>query len=518
MAGDFLVLIYWYHYGNRTENFTLENKPSVYWENGDPVEEAIADNYAITEGWQVEVTTDGENLVPEDGTFYVDMWLRAAGNGAPHRPTYEPHRIYYPMAAIFLWEPDLVYIDCYTEVNVRPWNGGVVVEGKGDAYNVNGTGIGPIAWYGAGDHPPTVVAKRVDDNENKGAIVAACIATTCRNGNWNDPSNLNPHLDSLLDAAYQWMKPGAENVIWYEGYGVYNDSNRCSQLISALQGRGYNIVADNSEPITLAMLGDNDILVIPQLRLGNSSVGGDSTLLPDADLEAIKTWVEDNHGLLIMESGDNDNNFCLVQNKILKMFDFDWWFQHDQVNDPINNWGTCYRPIADVDTTTAIGGGYRSAPQSSSDTIGLHNVCSLALHKAEFKLENLYKVSLDVALYLENGSKLVVKFYRYDNTFQAESVIDNITPPENIKENENVPHPRAAEGFPWGTVQIAKLVLTTDDTENVISTIASFTVHQTDLRARITAILKAWGSYPEQQSAFRAEITNILKQWSSAPS
>jgi hypothetical protein len=194
------------------------------------------------------------------------------------------------------------------------------------------------------------------------------------------------------------------------------------------------------------------------------------------------------------------------------MFDFDWWFQHDQVNDPINNWGTNYRPIADVDTTTAIGGGYHSAPQSSSGTIGLHNVCSLALHKAEFKLENLYKVSLDVALYLENGSKLVVKFYRYDNTFQAESVIDNITPPENIKENENVPHPLSAP------VEKVALVLTTDNTEEVISTIASLTVHQSDLRTRYMDILRVWGSHPEQQSAFRAEVMDILRQWSSAPS
>jgi len=509
-AGDFLVSILWEHYGNRVENFTLENNPSVYWENGDPVEEAISDNYTTAEGCVVRVTTDGVNLVPEDGTFYVDIWLRAASNGAPHRPM-DKHLIYYWLDAIILWEPDPIYLLCYpAEVNVHPWNEGVVIEGKEDAYNVNGTGIGPIAWYGAEDRPPIVVAKRIDDNENKGAVVAACTAATCRNGNWNDPDNPDPHLDDLLDAAFQWMKPGAENIVWYEGYGVYNDSNRCSQLTSALQGRGYNIIVDNSEPVTPAMLGDNDILVIPQLQLGSSSVGGDPTLLPDTNLEAIRTWVEDNHGLLIMDGGDNDNNFCMVQNKILKAFDFDLWFQHDQVNDPNNNWGT-NRPIADVDATTAIGGGYHSAPHSRKDTIGLHDVCSLALHKAEFKLENLYKVGLDVALYLENGSKLVVKFYTYGGDNQGEDVIWTGPTPAPVALLENVPHPL---GKPLENVI---LVSTVDNTENVNYTITSFVVHQGDLKDRFFDILGEWFAHPELHDAFKAEVRDILSQWFKAP-
>jgi uncharacterized membrane protein len=135
-----------------------------------------------------------------------------------------------------------------------------------------------------------------------------------------------------------------------------------------------------------------------------------------------------------------------------------------------------------------------------------------------FKLENLYKVSLEKYLQLYTGSKLVVKFYRYDNTLQAESVIENIAPPQNAVENENVPHPRAAERFSWGTVQIAKLVMTTENENEVISTIASFTVNQSDLRARVIATLRAWASYPGLQSAFRAEIEDILKQWGGAPS
>ena len=136
---------------------------------------------------------------------------------------------------------------------------------------------------------------------------------------------------------------------------------------------------------------------------------------------------------------------------------------------------------------------------------------------ATFKLENLYKVSLEKDLQLYAGRKLVMKFYKYDITPQEESVIHNFTPRENIKENENVPHPRGVEGFPWGTVQIAKLVLTTDNTEEVISEIANFTVHQSDLRERFKTILKDWAGNPGLWDAFRLEAKDILKQWASAP-
>jgi hypothetical protein len=130
----------------------------------------------------------------------------------------------------------------------------------------------------------------------------------------------------------------------------------------------------------------------------------------------------------------------------------------------------------------------------------------------------MYKVSLEENLRLYAGRKLVVKFYRYGGTaLQTESVVHNFTPRESVKENENVSHPRGAEGFSWGTVQVAKLVLTTDSTDEVISEIASFTVHQSHLRNRYTDILIAWAGHPELQDEFKDEIVDILLQWASAP-
>jgi parallel beta-helix repeat protein len=136
---------------------------------------------------------------------------------------------------------------------------------------------------------------------------------------------------------------------------------------------------------------------------------------------------------------------------------------------------------------------------------------------ATFKLESLYKVSLEKDLQINTGSKLIVKFYDYSDTYESEVVIENFAPPQSVVGNENVPHP-AQGSLPVRTaVKKAVLVLTTDNTANEISTIASFTVHQSDLRSRYLAILRVWAGYPGLQSAFRAEIIDILKQWAGAP-
>jgi len=132
--------------------------------------------------------------------------------------------------------------------------------------------------------------------------------------------------------------------------------------------------------------------------------------------------------------------------------------------------------------------------------------------KAEISLVTLYKVGLDLNLYLESGSKLVVKFHTYMGENQGENVIwENVTP-AYIVLLENLLHPL---GLP---VKNATLVLTTDNTEEVISIIASFTVHQSHLRQRDLDILRDWGGHPELHDAFREEDKDILTQWGSAPS
>jgi parallel beta-helix repeat protein len=132
--------------------------------------------------------------------------------------------------------------------------------------------------------------------------------------------------------------------------------------------------------------------------------------------------------------------------------------------------------------------------------------------KATFRLENLYKVSLEKDLQLYSGSKLVVKFYDYSSTFESEVVIETITPPQSVVQNENVPHPPQGSLPVRTAVKKAALVLTMNDTNNMISTIASWITHQGDLRTRYGNILRGWSGRP-----LVSEVGDILRQWSSAP-
>ena len=135
-----------------------------------------------------------------------------------------------------------------------------------------------------------------------------------------------------------------------------------------------------------------------------------------------------------------------------------------------------------------------------------------AVSKAEFKLENLYAVSLDANLWLGEGSKLVVKFYTYDDFFENESVFENFAPPAHIVKFEKIFHPENK------AVEKVRLDLTADNTENVISTIASFTVTRDDLFGRIMTIKGLWPYLPPIRPVLFDELMDIKAQWPFAPS
>ncbi len=249
-----------------------------------------------------------------------------------------------------------------------------VMRGESGAYNLDLTGDPPRVWYERGDLPPFMAASRCGD----GAVVAASTVCSCRNGRWNDDSNPYPHLDVLFDATFQWMVPDASNVLWYEGYDVYNDTNRCSDMITALQDLGYSVAGDDTMPITSDLLSSYDILVIPQFELGASGTGGDPSLFPDADVEVIESFVEGGGGLLIMDGADfGGYNYYKVHNKILEALNFGLGFQDDQIYDNENPWNQPYELLAEVDDGTEIETAYEAA--TGGTTVGLYAVCSLAL-------------------------------------------------------------------------------------------------------------------------------------------
>ena len=257
----------------------------------------------------------------------------------------------------------------------------VVVRGKEDAYNMNQTGDKPWKWYKEGDYPPITAAKKVGG----GAVVAAGVASSFEDietapefGRWNDARagyepNPLPHLDKLLDVAFQWMVPGATKVLWYEGYNVLYSTTNCTNLIKALEALEYTITGDSTEPITADLLAPYDILVIPQLQVHPS----------DAEVETIKTFVEGGKGLFIAEGSDYQGfNYYKVQNKILSAFQSELpledqlAFQSDEMKDPVNYWFSEDRTIVDVDTTTEIGAAYQAA--TGEVAIGLYRACTLA--------------------------------------------------------------------------------------------------------------------------------------------
>ena len=262
-----------------------------------------------------------------------------------------------------------------------------IVSGKATAYNTNTAGYPPDNYYTSS--PPIMAAQRI----GSGAVVAAGIVAGCRDGNWNDPANPLPHLDALFHAIFQWMVPGAENVIWYGGHEVYNNAYRCPQLIAALEENfGYNVKDERREPFESRWLTPYDILVIPQLQEGSPD------LLLDNEVQLIKSFVENGGGLLVMEQSDfSGHQFPTIQNKLLNglgltyisqddqvsvTYRFPYIFQDDQVEDNTNHWGgedleNYFKVIVDVDPTTEIGAAYQAA--TGETEIGLYSVCSLTV-------------------------------------------------------------------------------------------------------------------------------------------
>jgi len=250
-----------------------------------------------------------------------------------------------------------LYSVCTLIIENSAENYEIIVRGKENAYTENHDAYPPQQYYVFGDRPPIMAAKRI----GSGAVVVAGISATCRNGRWNSANNPDKHLDILLDCAFQWMVPGAENLLWYEGYNAFNNTTACSELITALTGRGYSIVGDSTEPITENLLENYDILVNPQMELGSEGTGGNPDLLPDNDVAVIKGFVENGGGLLILDGGDHGGwNFCEVQNKILENLNMGIYLQSDSMLDDVDKWDHNYEMFADVDNTTAIGSAYEN--------------------------------------------------------------------------------------------------------------------------------------------------------------
>jgi len=287
-----------------------------------------------------------------------------------------------------------------------------------------------------------------------GAVVLGS-SPTCRNTRWT-----SGEWDVLLDKAFKWMVPGADNVLWYEGYMVYNNTTRCSDLVANLRSKGYDIDNDNTEPIDAGLLAPYDILIIPQLQLGAAGTGGDPDLLPDADVLAIKSWVQGGGGLLILEGSDfYSQQYYKVQNKILKALDMGIYFQSDTIEP--NSFGYSTADVNDV----LFGHDYRTA--TGKTTVQMYSACSLA--------ELNYYVIVSVSPLGRSGEAgenltytvTVSNEGKYDDNYTLEVTVDNVNwvasiVPENVsakvgEENTatlsiKIPDNAAPGDYTWATV------------------------------------------------------------------
>jgi len=394
VPGYYLVAIYWDYYnlannavGDNGRHFTIVSATAYIDNNYDNVPDLVLAAPTVSTGDNGTRYTIGvSNAVGDDneGTFNVDIVLRAAGpDGTPHAVT-DNHPIYYTIMQSLESVPPSAAVPLVT-VRVLQWTSGVLVRGKANAYNIDQAGLLPYVWYTAGDEPPIVVAQRVD----AGAFVAGGISSTCRNLRWDDnsPKNTNPYLDNLLNAAFKWMRPGPldnrDNVLWYENsiYNKMSGGGSCTRLRSALINWGYD-VDNTSENLTPALLANYDILVIAQFQFptfpGENGLAGGNPNDPRLGpwIETINNWVRGGGGLLLMDGSDfAGHNYCRVHNKILDALDSPWWFQHDQVADDVDKWGANYEMTAVVDTTTPIGLAYQTI--SGTDNLGVYSVCSM---------------------------------------------------------------------------------------------------------------------------------------------
>jgi len=149
---------------------------------------------------------------------------------------------------------------------------------------------------------------------------------------------------------------------------------------------------------------------------------------------------------------------------------------------------------------------------STDNAVSDSDSCIAHRSKAEFSLVTLYKVALDLDIALTTGSRLVVKFYTYGNVYENENMFWSGTTPANVVKFENVPHPENI-----GTKKV-RLDLTTDNTEDVIATVVTFTVTRDILMGRVVKIYLEWPfASPERRNVLMSEIVDIYLQWPFAP-
>ena len=150
---------------------------------------------------------------------------------------------------------------------------------------------------------------------------------------------------------------------------------------------------------------------------------------------------------------------------------------------------------------------------TSQENAQVSDSVSCIAQRADPKLDFVtkYKVNVEMDLYLHTGSKLIVKFYTYENVYENEDVVWEGSTPAYVSLFENVPHP---DNVP---VKIAKIIVAGAENQEILS-VTSLFVTKSHLVRRVSEIKSRWPyALPEEKSELVAEISNIKARWPFMP-
>jgi len=387
VPGYYGVTLVWEDNNHAYDNFTVLYTKVFFDNDDDNSPDAgvamIENTTELTSGsgtdgkrWTLRVYNTAGN--DNDGLVDIEICMQAASRGIIHRPT-DNHWINksgWGGSIDYAESTPLSTTPIVTTIKVLAWTSGVLVRGGPNAFdNTQPANPPKYVSYGAGSNPPLAAAQRI----GSGAVFAAGLTSTLDNGRWNLATNpYGATLDEFLDSVFQWMVPGADNVLWFTGYGVFQKLTRTAHIEENLTLKGYTVVEDNlvDNDITVAKLAPYDILIIPGLQLGARWTGGDPSLLPDNNVEAINSWVNAGGGLAIFNNTDfSGYNYYRVHNKILKKLGFGWRFQCDSVYDNVDNFGNATYYIKAQVLQSCPGCGYWNS--TGYENIGVYSVTSL---------------------------------------------------------------------------------------------------------------------------------------------
>jgi hypothetical protein len=242
-----------------------------------------------------------------------------------------------------------------------------VLETKKTGVSSDSTGPPPLVGFNEGARIPIMKVSKVGD----GTVGAGGLAWSSVNGEWK-----SGELDVFYDLLFERLNSGGKKVLWYGGYEANYSVKECSDLVKSLEEKGFDIEGRDQEPITTELLSGYDILVIPQLGLGDPLKGGNPDLLPWSDVNAIEEFVREGNGLLVMDAHDyGGHNWAEVQNKILAGVGADMTLQSDGLYDWSDNWKAFYYPMGEVNTDTELGKEYKK--RTGKTEIALFEVSSV---------------------------------------------------------------------------------------------------------------------------------------------